>query len=75
MKENTYKMRRCDVCLKEKPDVKLEPSRSQLLFGGFHVKLENRCKECEQDVLRWVRTTLTGIPPTSTPRTLKDKKG
>lgn len=43
----------CDVCGEQKRDVRLQPSRSQLLFGGFHVTYESRCRDCERDVSRW----------------------
>jgi hypothetical protein len=47
-------MAMCDMCLKESDSVKRVPSRSQLLFGGFNVKMENRCPKCERRVVKWI---------------------
>jgi len=44
----------CSVCKKHKNNLSLEPSRSQLLFGGFHIKMEYRCVACETKVAKWV---------------------
>jgi hypothetical protein len=51
----------CDVCGERKKNVSLEPSRSQLLFGGFKLKFENRCRSCERKVSKWVDKLLTTI--------------
>lgn len=39
--------KKCDMCGEYKHTVKSQPSRSQLTFGGFPVKRENRCGRCE----------------------------
>ena len=44
----------CDVCKKENETVEYQPTKKQLLFGGFPVRLEKRCAECEQKVVAWV---------------------
>ena len=48
----------CARCKLPKPNMSLEPSRSQLLFGGFKVRLEYRCTECEREVTAWVNRVL-----------------
>ena len=48
----------CDMCGKDKLNVSLEPSRSQLLFGGFSIRFENRCPACELKVTKWVEKQL-----------------
>lgn len=50
----------CEMCGAEKPEF-FEPTRSQLLFGGFPVKMEYRCKKCEAHVAEWVETMLDNI--------------
>ena len=52
-------MPKCDMCLQEKKNVSHEPSRSQLLFGGFNVRMESRCSECEKKVIKWVKEQLS----------------
>lgn len=44
----------CDMCKKENKTVDYQPTRKQLLFGGFPVRLEKRCAKCEQKVVAWV---------------------
>jgi hypothetical protein len=44
----------CSMCRKHKKNLSLEPSRSQLIFGGFPVKLEYRCQSCENKVIKSV---------------------
>lgn len=44
----------CSMCRKHKSTLSLEPSRSQLLFGGFNVRLEYRCQACETKVGVWI---------------------
>ena len=51
-------MIRCDMCGKFVKDAPLQPSRSQLLFGGFRVQLERRCGQCERQVSAWVKGLL-----------------
>jgi hypothetical protein len=46
-------MRKCDCCGELKRNVERQPSRRQLLFGGFNVTYENRCPACERDTARW----------------------
>jgi hypothetical protein len=42
------------MCGRNDVDVELQPSRSQLLFGGFRSRMENRCAGCEKKVAKWV---------------------
>lgn len=42
-------VKRCVICGSYR-DVERELSRSQLLFGGFDVKYELRCKKCEAEL-------------------------
>jgi hypothetical protein len=51
---NKNDLKLCDVCKKAKRTVSREPSRSQLLFGGFNLRFENRCPACERKVVAWV---------------------
>lgn len=51
----------CDVCKEKRSDVSREPTRSQLLFGGFRVSTENRCSDCERKVAAWVSRQLRKI--------------
>ena len=44
----------CDVCKKENETVEYQPTKKQLLFGGFPVRLEKRCAECDQKEIEWV---------------------
>ncbi len=48
----------CGVCKKNKRNLFLEPSRNQLLFGGFNMRREYRCPDCERKVARWIDGTL-----------------
>ena len=45
---------RCKMCGRNDVDVELQPSRSQILFGGFRSRMENRCAGCEKKVAKWV---------------------
>lgn len=51
---------RCKMCGASALDKKLslEPSRSQLLFGGFRARMEHRCEDCEKKVCEWVDSLL-----------------
>ena len=51
-------MKTCDRCKQDKPRTSLEPTQSQLLFGGFPVRMENRCDACEREVIGWVTQQL-----------------
>lgn len=51
--------KKCDMCEKMKRNVSLEPSRRQLLFGGFHVTYENRCPKCERKVAEWAKRAIS----------------
>ena len=42
----------CARCKQKKKDCSLEPSRSQLIFGGFPVKYEYRCPACERELCK-----------------------
>lgn len=42
----------CDMCHQDKPDVERQPSRSQLIFGGFNTRMESRCKDCEKELCK-----------------------
>jgi hypothetical protein len=42
----------CDMCHKDKPNVEQQPSRSQLIFGGFNIRIESRCRDCEKKVCK-----------------------
>lgn len=48
----------CSKCKRHTDDLSLEPSCSQLLFGGFNGRMEYRCAECERKVVRWVERML-----------------
>lgn len=54
-------MRKCDMCGELKRNVTVEPSRRQLLFGGFHVTYENRCPKCEREVCKWIEKALAKV--------------
>lgn len=43
----------CNVCRKEKI-VHREPTLNQLVFGGFPIRTEYRCDDCEEDVVNKV---------------------
>lgn len=47
----------CAMCKQEK-ECSREPSRSQLLFGGFASKFEYRCKSCEKKLIRRIEKML-----------------
>jgi len=53
---------KCDMCHKDKSDVSTQPSRSQLIFGGFNVKYENRCNDCEREVRKRIDKMLKHVP-------------
>ena len=57
-------MKKCDICKQEKRNVSREPSRSQLLFGGFNMRTENRCPACEREVMKWVDSLITTMVKT-----------
>ena len=42
----------CGMCHKHKKTLSLEPSRSQLIFGGFPVQVEYRCQSCETKLVK-----------------------
>ena len=49
----------CDCCKQEKIDCSLQPTRSQLLFGGFRDRImEQRCEDCEKKVNEWIQKLL-----------------
>ena len=48
----------CDRCKQDKDNVSVEPSRSQLMFGGFPVKYEKRCEDCEKELIRQINKVL-----------------
>jgi len=51
---------KCDTCGSDK-NVTSQPTRSQLLFGGFRGKMtEHRCDECEKKVIQWINSLLKG---------------
>lgn len=47
----------CSMCKKEK-ECSREPSRSQLMFGGFAPKFEYRCQACENKLIRRIELLL-----------------
>ena len=51
----------CDMCQKEKPDVESQPSRSQLIFGGFRNLTEGRCRDCEKKLCKTVSQIINRI--------------
>ncbi len=51
----------CDMCHKEKPDVESQPSRSQLIFGGFRNLTEDRCKDCEKELCKTISRIIKNI--------------
>ncbi len=38
----------CAVCQKDKKKVEYAPTLNQLVFGGFPVKMQWRCSDCEE---------------------------
>ena len=42
----------CAICNKSKKTITRQPSRSQLIFGGFPVRYENRCQACETKLVK-----------------------
>lgn len=40
----------CNRCKKHTKNLSLEPSRRQLIFGGFPIEIEYRCQKCEKEV-------------------------
>lgn len=53
--------RTCDMCHKPKKNVELQPSRRQLIYGGFPQRYEYRCPACESKVDRWIQRILNGM--------------
>lgn len=51
----------CDVCGREHKSVTIQPSRRQLLFGGFNVSYEKRCGTCESEVAKWAMSLINDI--------------
>ena len=51
----------CSMCKRHTSDLSLEPSRKQLIFGGFNVRLEYRCGACEKKVIKSMEATLRGL--------------
>lgn len=51
----------CCMCGKQKRNVSLQPSRTQLLFGGFYVRMEYRCRYCEREVARWATKLIKNL--------------
>jgi hypothetical protein len=52
----------CDVCGKEKRNVSLQPTLSQLIFGGFRGKMtQMRCSDCEKDVMASVNAAMSKL--------------
>lgn len=41
----------CAVCDEDK-ETEMQPSRSQLIFGGFPAQLEAVCKECDRKLAK-----------------------
>jgi hypothetical protein len=39
---------KCVMCGTENDTVDSQPTRSQLIFGGFPMRWENRCRKCEK---------------------------
>ena len=50
----------CNMCGMEKK-VEVQPSRSQLMCGGFPVKYENRCSSCERKLVKQINNILEKI--------------
>lgn len=55
---------RCERCGSIE-DVSLEPSVSQLIFGGFNFRLERRCEKCECRVARYIQGILDDLDSVS----------
>lgn len=41
----------CSIC-GQRDNLSLEPSRSQLIFGGFPTRVEFRCPKCEAEIAK-----------------------
>ena len=54
----------CDMCHKDKPNVEQQPSRSQLIFGGFRNLTEGRCRDCEKELCKTVSQIIKNIGKT-----------
>ena len=54
-------MKKCDTCGKERRNVSLQPSSSQLIFGGFPVRHENRCLDCERKLSKQLDKILDNL--------------
>ena len=56
-------MKRCPKCGKfcKDKDVSLEPTLSQLIFGGWWDKREYRCKYCERKIAKVITKLLKDI--------------
>lgn len=46
------------MCKKEKKVVFCQPSRTQLMMGGYPVKMENRCQACETKLAKKIEKLL-----------------
>jgi len=51
----------CSMCRQTHPKLSTEPSRKQLIFGGFPVFMEKRCPACEKKVIKSMNATLRGL--------------
>ena len=66
-------MMTCVMCQKAKKTVEMQPTRKQLLFGGWHMRHEPRCQACETKVVKWLERLIatnlgTDKPPRSRPK-------
>jgi uncharacterized protein with PIN domain len=59
MTDKSSDKERCDICNKQTRNVSRQPTRSQLLFGGFNITTENRCTSCERNVVLWIDRLLS----------------
>lgn len=48
----------CGMCKKQRDNLHLEPSRKQLLFGGFPASFEYRCDDCEKILVKKINKFL-----------------
>lgn len=48
----------CDRCHKEKKNLSFEPTVKSLIFGGFKIKYENRCRACEREIIKIIDRAL-----------------
>ena len=51
---------KCEICGKDKKTVELQPSRKQLIFGGFPIRFEYRCQRCETILAKQLSAVLKG---------------